>query len=224
MSKKIILKLLILITIVSCSSDDGEFTSNLPYYQFAESDRELMIDYAYAEGDILKYTNQDNETIELRVTEIVERKANEYSRGTFSGGGGILQSHYDTKIITLEIYQEGSEVCDGRVNYIFSKSGNKLKIGFHFSLWNKSPSTFIDSVERGSVHGFVRNPFLRLYQEMEINGIMYGKVMHFKSNSENPYNYYSDSEIFVNEAHYDLNFGIVQFLDINDKLWVLVTE
>jgi hypothetical protein len=223
--KKVIVLILTVFTVVSCSTDDNENESNHPYYQFSASDRDLMIDYDYKEGDVLTYKNQDNELLQFRVVEVIERKAREYSRGTFSGGGGILLSYYDSKIIKLEINQVGEDdLCCDQVNFIFSKNDDTLRFGIHFSLWNKSTSTFIDSSERGSVHISVNNPYERLYQTMTINGITYDKVMHFESDTDDPYNYYSDLSIYANEVFYDLNFGIVQFKDVEGKLWSLTNE
>lgn len=218
--KKIAILILVGLYMVSCNTDDDDVNeSKLSYYQFSESDRELIIDYDYLEGDVLKYKNQDNETLEFRVTEVVEGKVGEYSRS------GFLESHHDRKMITLEIYEAGAtDVCSGRVTYIFSKSSNRLKIGFYFSLWNKSATTLIELSEQTIVHQTIRHPYERLYQIMTVNGITYDKVMQFESGTAAPYNYYSDLEIYVNEALYDMNFGIVQFKDIEENIWNLSND
>ena len=54
--------------------------------------------------------------------------------GTFSGGGGILESYYDGKIIRFEIIENQANFTEEQVIYVFSKSKNVFKNGVKFPI------------------------------------------------------------------------------------------
>ena len=223
MKKSFLIISVLFITLIDCQSDDNNGL-DYPYYEFTEAENNFIINHNYQNGIILKYKNQDNQTIQFKVVEIIEEKANQYSSGTFSGGGGILEAYFDRKIIRLEIIENGTNYsCCDQINYVFSKRENVFKFGFKFPLWNKPSSIFIDEVQNPiDIQISSQNNYE--YEVFELNNITYDKVIKFQSDLNDEYNSSTNLEIFVNEVFYDLNFGIIQFKDINGKLWKLTEE
>lgn len=222
--KNIFVTILAVLTLVSCQTDDST-ERDYPYYQFEETDQKFIISHDYKEGDILVYKNEDNESLHLEVVEVTVRKAREVSQGTFSGGGGHTLAYFDSKIIRLEIIENGMNYsCCDQINYVFSKRGDTFRMGFKFPLWNQSSSSFIDEVQN-PVDVTINHQYGHTYQNINLDGVNYDEVLIFQS--ETPDRLYNDStntDILVNEIFYDLDFGIIQFKDIDGKLWSLTNE
>jgi hypothetical protein len=96
---KIVLTSLTLVLFFACSSENDQNPDNTPYYVFNTEDASLIINYDYLPGQIITYKNDAGEELHFKVLENETIKRGSYSNGTFSGGGGILENHYDSKII-----------------------------------------------------------------------------------------------------------------------------
>lgn len=215
--------IILVLTITSCERNE-ESTLDYPYYQFSESEKNLLVNNNYEIGDILTYRNQNNETLNFRVIESEEKKANQYSPSTFSGGGGNLEAYYDMLILRLEIIENGTNYsCCDQINYIFSKSNNLFKFGFKFPLWNKHSSTIIDD-SHFPIDVQLSNLNLNQLETLEIENTIYNRVILLQSESTEEINDSTNLEIFVNEVFYDIDFGIVQFNDLNGMVWKLIDE
>ena len=202
----------------SCSLDLNQENTDAPYYTFNNQDRSFVINYQYVVGQTIPYVNQSGDTLHFRVLENQTSKNASYSDGSLSGGEGLLENYYDSKIIQLEIPENPSTEPYALVNYIFSKNNNTLNTGINFPMWNLPLFTFIDEVQNSV------NIFINQDQEtstLTINGYQFNNVIKLRSNSTNSNN---DSRFGplvqnVNELWYDYDFGIIQFKDINDTLW-----
>lgn len=215
--------LALLMALISCQ---GDYDNGIdyPYYKFSETDKNSIINYDYEVGTVLTYKNQVNDILRFKVVEIKEGKTNQYSRGSFSGGGGYLEAYFERKIIRLEIIENGSGyTCCDQINYIFSKRENTFKFGFKFPLWNVPSSIIVDESQNPiDIQISSQNNFQ--YEVLEINNIVYDNVIKFQSDLTNSYNTSTNLDIFVNEIYYALDFGIIQFKDTNDMLWKLTDE
>ena len=202
----------------SCSLDLNQENTDAPYYTFNNQDRSFMINYQYVVGQTIPYVNQSGDTLHFRVLENQTSKNASYSDGSLSGGEGLLENYYDSKIIQLEILENPSTEPYAMANYIFSKNNNVLNTGINFPMWNLPLFSFIDEVQNSV------NIFINQDQEtttLTINGHQFNNVIKLISNSTNSNN---DSRFGplsqnVNELWYDYDFGIIQFKDINDILW-----
>ena len=202
----------------SCSLDLNQENTDAPYYTFNNQDRSFVINYQYVVGQTIPYVNQSGDTLHFRVLENQTSKNASYSDGSLSGGEGLLENYYDSKIIQLEIPENPSTEPYALVNYIFSKNNNTLNTGINFPMWNLPLFSFIDEVQNSV------NIFINQDQEtstLTINGYQFNNVIKLRSNSTNSNN---DSRFGplvqnVNELWYDYDFGIIQFKDINDTLW-----
>ena len=202
----------------SCSLDLNQENTDAPYYTFNNQDRSFVINYQYVVGQTIPYVNQSGDTLHFRVLENQTSKNASYSDGSLSGGEGLLENYYDSKIIQLEILENPSTEPYALVNYIFSKNNNTLNRGINFPIWNLPLFSFIDEVQNSV------NIFINQDQEtstLTINGYQFNNVIKLRSNSTNSNN---DSRFGplvqnVNELWYDYDFGIIQFKDINDTLW-----
>ena len=202
----------------SCSLDLNQENTDAPYYTFNNQDRSFMINYQYVAGQTIPYVNQSGDTLHFRVLENQTSKNASYSDGSLSGGEGLLENYYDSKIIQLEILENPSTEPYALVNYIFSKNNNTLNRGINFPMWNLPLFSFIDEVQNSV------NILINQDQEtstLTINGYQFNNVIKLRSNSTNSNN---DSRFGplvqnVNELWYDYDFGIIQFKDINDTLW-----
>ena len=202
----------------SCSLDLNQENTDAPYYTFNNQDRSFMINYQYVAGQTIPYVNQSGDTLHFRVLENQTSKNASYSDGSLSGGEGLLENYYDSKIIQLEILENTSTEPYAMANYIFSKNNNVLNTGINFPMWNLPLFSFIDEVQNSV------NIFINQDQEtttLTINGHQFNNVIKLISNSTNSNN---DSRFGplsqnVNELWYDYDFGIIQFKDINDILW-----
>ena len=202
----------------SCSLDLNQENTDAPYYTFNNQDRSFVINYQYVVGQTIPYVNQSGDTLHFRVLENQTSKNASYSDGSLSGGEGLLENYYDSKIIQLEILENPSTEPYALVNYIFSKNNNTLNRGINFPIWNLPLFSFIDEVQNSV------NILINQDQEtstLTINGYQFNNVIKLRSNSTNSNN---DSRFGplvqnVNELWYDYDFGIIQFKDINDTLW-----
>ena len=217
-----LLRLLILsigiIIFTGCETDDTH-----PYYRFNSEDETLLIKYNYIPNQIISYQNQFGEQLHFKVILNERKKNGYYSRGTFSGGGGHLEHYYDNITIKLEILENPSYEEYSKVNYYFSKNGVAFNSGMNFPLWNITTFGFIDQLQNKV------NIFNEDYKDLEriqmdINGHNFDNVVIINSNS----NEINDASSFgpllqnVNKIYYDYDFGIVQFIDIEDKEWKVI--
>lgn len=222
--KNIFVAILAVLALVSCQVNESTEQDH-PYYQFEESEQEFIISHDYKEGDILVYKNEDNESLHLEVVEVTVRKERVVSQGTFSGGGGHTLSYFDSKIIRLEIIENGeSHFCCDQINYVFSKRENIFRMGFKFPLWNQSSTSFIDELQN-PIDILINHEYDHTYQNINLDETNYGKVLLFQSESlNNPHNTSTNIDILAHKIFYDLNFGVIQFEDTDGKLWSLTNE
>lgn len=209
--------LCLLLLFYACGKEDTETN----YYRFTEEDRNYIISHNYQNGDVLTYKNQHNQSLQLRVVESKTTKAKQTSKGTFSGGGGLFEAYYDRKIIRLEmVNNEADNDETDEVIYVFSKRENTFTAGIRFPLWNKFSAAFVDQIN--TAVDLVFNVELNHKQEtINLNNKTFKKVVQFDSNLNDAYNDSSNIEIYVNQIFYDLEFGIIQFVDIDGKTWKL---
>lgn len=218
--------------LIGCNKADYE--DNVPYYTFSELEKELLI--KYIPNQIIVYKNQFNEELHFRVILNENKKLGYHSRGTFSGGGGYLENYFDSKMIRLEILGNGWDEDNphydadySTVNYIFSTSNGFSNIpdefinGFNLPMWNKNGAHQINE-------GLATvNVFLTEYNNiqktsMNVNGILFEKIVMIESNSNAIKNINSYGSLIqnVNKIYYDYDFGIVQFEDIDGKIWKVI--
>ena len=209
--------LCLLLLFYACGKEDTETN----YYRFTEEDRNYIISHNYQKGDVLTYKNQHNQMLQLRVIETKTTKAKQYSKGTFSGGGGLFEAYYDRKIIRLEIINNEADNAEkDYVVYVFSKRENILWTGIKFPLWNKFSAAFIDQIN--TPIDITLSDGLSHKETIKLNNKVFKKVVQFDSNLNDAYNNSSNIGIYVNQIFYDLEFGIIQFVDIDGKTWKLV--
>ena len=204
----------------SCSLDLNQENTEAPYYTFNNQDRSFMINYQYVAGQTIPYVNQSGDTLHFRVLENQTSKNASYSDGSLSGGEGLLENYYDSKIIQLEILENPSTEPYALVNYIFSKNNNTLNTGINFPMWNLPLFSFIDEIQN-SVNIFTNQYQGQTTSSVSINGHQFNKVITINTNSNDSGNDDRFGPLLqnVNEILYDYDFGIIQFKDINDTIW-----
>ncbi|HCQ14483.1 hypothetical protein [Flavobacterium sp.] len=225
-------KLVILINIIffafclnSCSiennNDDND--DGVTYHKFVTSDKNNILSYNYVPNQIITYENQFGEKLHFKVISNTTKKYGDYSSGTFSGGGGILESYYDSKIIRLEIVENEANFIEEQVSYIFSKSENNFKNGIKFPIWNFEQFTFFDEMDR-PININLRDFNNSTKIEMDINGHLFKKVVVINSGSDitKPNAWGALLPNNVNKLYYDFEFGIIQFNDIEGKNWKVI--
>ena len=210
-----------LIFLVGCGTDDK--VDSVPYYQFNAEDEQLLIKYNFVPNQTIIYENQFNEQINFKVISNVREKLGNYSNGTFSGGGGILQNYYDSKIIRMEILQNQDYDDNGLINYVFSKNSDNLNNGINIPMWNISNFTFIDEIQNPT--NIITTDFnTQMKTQMTINNHLFENVIVIESESDEVYlnSSYGTITKNVNKVFYDYDFGIIQFNDIEGKEWKLI--
>jgi hypothetical protein len=222
-------KLVILINVIlfafclnSCSKENND-DDGVTYYKFVESDKNNIINYNYIPNQIITYENQFGEKLHFKVISNTTKKYGDYSSGTFSGGGGILESYYDSKIIRLEIVENEANFIEEQVSYIFSKSEDNFKNGIKFPIWNVEEFTFFDEIDRPfNINLSNLNNSTKI--EMDINGHLFKKVVVINSGSNipKPNAWGAILANNVNKLYYDFEFGIIQFNDIEGKNWKVI--
>ncbi len=206
--------------LISCSEESQE--DSHPYYKFDASDASVISNYNYVKGQIITYQNQLGEQIHFKVIFNESKKYGDYTNGTFSGGGGILESYYDSKIVRLEMVENQMAFNGELVNYIFSKSKNTFKSGINFPIWNILDSGFFDEIDRDV------NINLGIYSNhsrvpITINGHLFNKVVLIESGFNTPASpNWGSLPNNVNKLYYDYDFGIVQFNDLDGNEWKVI--
>ena len=222
-------KLVILINVIllvfftnSCSKENNDDV--VTYYKFVESDKNNIINYNYIPNQIITYENQFGEKLHFKVISNTTKKFGDYSSGTFSGGGGILESYYDSKIIRLEIVENQANFIGEQVIYIFSKSENNFKNGIKLPIWNIEENTFFDEIDR-PYNVNLKNLNNSSKIEMNINGHLFQKVVEINSGSNIELPIYFYGGILpnnINKLYYDFEFGIIQFNDVDGNNWKII--
>jgi hypothetical protein len=158
----------------SCTNEENR--DELPHYTFNNNEKNNIINYNYLPNQIITYENQFGEKLHFKVISNTTNKYGDYSNGTFSGGGGILESYYDSKIIRLEIVENEANFIAEQLIYIFSKSENNFKNGIKFPIWNIEDNTFFDEIDR-PFNINLRNLNNSSKIEMNVNGHLFKKVV-----------------------------------------------
>ncbi len=210
-----------LIFLVGCATDDNVVSK--PYYEFNTEDEKLLIKYDYIPNQIITYENQFNEQLNFKVISNVREKLGNYSSGTFSGGGGILQNYYDSKIIRFEILENQNYDRHGIVDYIFSKNSDYLNNGLNLPMWNISQFTFIDEIQNPA-NIIMTDLNTQTKTQMTVNNHLFEKIVVIESESyeENLNSSYGTITKNVNKVFYDYDFGVIQFNDIEGKEWKII--
>jgi hypothetical protein len=107
------------------------------------------------------------------------------------------------------------------VSYIFSKSDDKFKNGIYFPLWNKQTFAYFDEMDR-SFNINLRDFNIPAKQEMTINNHLFKKVVFISSGIDIALSYDANLPSNVNSLYYDYDFGIIQFEDIDGKIWKVI--
>ncbi|WP_299781496.1 hypothetical protein [uncultured Formosa sp.] len=208
-----------------CEIDHNEET--YPYYKFESEDDTLLIKYNYIPNQIITYKNQFNKKLNFRVISNITEKRGSYSRGTFSGGGGLLVNYYDSKIIRLEIIENPSNTSNSgdysKVNYVFSKNKSVFVNGFNFPMWNITSFYSINELQ-DNVNVYLSDFNEIPKTEMSINNHVFKAVVVIDSNSDESLNNSSFGPLLqnVNKIFYDYDFGIVQFNDVDGNEWKVI--
>ena len=209
---------ILLFILNSCTkenSDDGK-----TYYKFVENDYQFIINYNYTANQVLIYENQNGEKLHFKVISNIAEKT-----GQYSGGGGLVGSsssldyYYDNKIIRIGIVENQNNFREGQVIYNFSKSENIFKNAINFPMINISSSSFFDEIDRPFNVGLnAFNPANKT--QKVVNGKTFSRVIEFNSNNPAVLNITSGALTKnVNKIFYDYDFGIIQFEEINGKIW-----
>ena len=206
----------------SCSKENND--DGVTYYKIVDNDKNNIINYNYVPNQTITYENQFGEKLHFKVISNTTKKYGDYSNGTFSGGGGILESYYDSKIIRLEIVENEANFIAEQLIYVFSKSENNFKNSINFPIWNIGENTFLDEIDR-PFNVSLRNLNNSSKIEMNVNGHLFKKVVEINSSSivELPIYFYGGLlQNNVNKIYYDFEFGIIQFSDIEGKIWKII--
>lgn len=204
--------------IISCTkenSDDGK-----TYYKFSNIDNSNIINYNYVPNQIIIYENQNGDQLRFKVISNIAKKEGQYSGSSFVGSYSSLDYYYDSKIIRLEIIENQNNYREDQIIYNFSKSDNIFKNAINFPIWNISNSTFYDEIDRPfNISLFTYNSVNKI--QMTINGHLFNKVVEINSsnNSILQLNYGGLLPKNVNKLFYDYEFGIIEFTDIEGKIW-----
>ena len=218
-----ILLFTLIFTLVGCSINEENTDDNVTYYKFTDNDKNNIINYNYIPNQIITYENQFGDKLHFKVISNTTKKYGTYSSGTFSGGGGILESYYDSKIVRFEIFENNANYIQEQVSYIFSKSENNFKNGIKFPIWNIDDFSFFDENDR-PININLRNFNNSTKIEMNINGHIFKKVVIIDSGSDfaTPNTWEAILPNNVNKLYYDFEFGIIQFNDIEGENWKVV--
>ncbi len=215
---------LFLSTFIGCkktTTDDG-----LPYYQFTDNDK-LKLVSSLTNNSILKYKNQDNDTINFYVRDYQSGKT-DYSTGTFSGGN-TTYFHYDRQKILMQYTTQGYTWSDCEINIEKYPVGSNYQTQYPivgtptfraymtFPLWNGFNGT--DTFSKT-----INIDFGLSVSSMTINSKTYNSVRMINSNKLQTL----EPNILppaiprnVNVIYYDQNAGIIGFDDLNGKNWRL---
>ena len=209
----------------SCESNNDE--DRYPYYRFTTEDEQLIINYDYVPDQIIIYRNQLGEELNFKVISNERKKRGYYSRGTLSGGGGLLQNYYDSKIIRIDILENvGNSGGSGdytAVNYVFSKNDNEFENGLNFPMWNVQLFSFINEIQ-DNVNIYLRDYNNAQKTTLNVNGHLFEKVVEINSGSDDSYNSFLFGSLVqnVNQIYYDYEFGVIQFKDIEGNEWKVI--
>lgn len=197
------------------NSDDGK-----TYYKFVANDFNFIINYNYVNDQIIIYENQFGEQLHFKVISNILKKASKYSGSGFVGSYSSLDYYYDNKTIRLFIIENGEIYNSNQIIYNFSKSQNIFKNAIDFPLWNESSSSFFDEIDTPfNVRLFEYNSSNKI--QLNVNGHTFEKVIEINSNNNLLLNIGNGSILNrnINKIWYDYEFGIVQFKDIDGKIW-----
>lgn len=209
-----------MLVLTSCSTQMEEDTH--PYYRFTTTDNNLIVKFNYTFDQIITYENQLGEQLHFKVISNNTKKYGDYFESTFSGGGGILQSYYDCKIIKFQIIENQANFTEEQVSYIFSKSENVFKDGVKLPIWNTDDFAFFDEVDR-PFNINLKNYNVITREQMNINGHLFDKVVSIQSGSTNSEpNALGALPNNVNKVFYDFDFGIIQFNDLDGNEWKVI--
>jgi hypothetical protein len=208
--------------LLGCNSDSNSIYA-VKHFKFNTEDKKLLIKYNYAEGQIITYQNQFGEQLHFKVLLNEIKKFGDYTSGTFSGGGGILESYYDGKIIRMEIIENEAGFLQEQIIYNFSKSEDRFKSGVQFPIWNLNENAFFDEQDRPFNIG-LNNYFYNTKIQITLNGHTFQKVVTINSNDNNVLSPSFGALLTnnINKLYYDFDFGIVQFNDIDGKEWKVI--
>lgn len=214
----IITAVLVSLFVMGCSTSSSQ-EDQVPHYRFSSADLAQIIQYPYTPGQQLTYSNANGETLHFRVLSNTTKKRGTYSQGTFSGGGGILQSYYDSKVIRLEIIENQAASPYEQVIYIFSKSENQFKNGIRFPIWNFENYSFVDEIDQPFNINLIPYNY-STPTTISINGRSFSTVAINSQNTSPLLNSGGGAlPNSIRKVDYDFSFGIVQFEDINGVLW-----
>ncbi len=214
--KKLIF-VLILACLYSCSSDTPR--ESVPYFRFTESDRQKIINHDYQQGQTITYKNQDGVFLHFEILEVADDKVNQYSPSTFSGGGGLLESSYDRKAIRFSV-SENDGITEGEQGtYLFTKKNDQLTIAFNLPMWNLTNAIM---AEEQYVTNIVIDLSAYSIGQRTVDGHLFSKVLTINSATENvPVNAVGALPNNVHKIFYDLEFGIIEFHDLDGNTWTV---
>ncbi len=196
--------LFLMILLFSCREEtevnDNPF--NLPYYQFTAEDKSRLLKN-YFNGKKLIYKSDDNLVREFEIINYYQGKI-AFGTGSFSGGN-IIWFYHD-----IQKFEYKTEGFPYKEQYLqrFETEGKKSKFyGIsNFPLWNDSSSFIID--------------FSQPTISIIINGKIYNKVRIYMSNKNDIFSY-AGNERNVNKVYYDEEFGIIKYIEVKGRIWLL---
>lgn len=221
--KAIIYIALLMFGLLSCSKKNAN--NGIPYYQFSKEDKSRLL-ASYNEGRELVYKNQDNEEIKFKVSKSTTEKTL-YAVGALWGTYLSEKFYYDAQTIEMQYNEYFWSTCKIELdkypvgsNYLtqYPVAGTPEFIGFiTFPLWNgfNGEDSFSNSIKIDFTTGL---------SSLTINRKVYSKVRVFQSGKNQvlrPNNNLSMLPRNVNKIYYDENYGIIEFDDLEGKLWRL---
>lgn len=211
--KNLMISLTIMLSLYSCSYDLG---SNPNYYRFNRSDYNYIPASYNVIGKMIKFKNTQNEEIFLKVLN--------YEITKETGGGFIMpmlnfdeyiEYHYYNKLhieLVVTDYTGGLIDCSQKFIEIENYGGSTLKTSLNSSC---KPDPYCTS----STDDRFELPCT--FEEMNINGFLYTKVLRVFNNSDAHFH----PDYTFDTVFYDCKHGFIAFRDSkNDILFTKVSE
>jgi hypothetical protein len=203
--KKLMLILLFLTVLISCSSNS---TDDPASYEFSETDFEFLPQEYANVGQVYRFKNQENEEIQLKVASFDLRE--------MTGGGiGTSQNlfYYEELEIIMEVINASNDNCD-TMKILAAKQQND------FLIWVYELESLFPCSSSQSWQESIDRPFVT--SEMTIQGKRYDKVVSLFEGASN-IDFYPGYTI--DRIYYDLDNGFIGFDDsVQNVEFRIVTE
>jgi hypothetical protein len=205
--------LVVLTVLFSCSTEEpSEGVSFVLDFNFDSEEKPLIISHDYQVGDILVFNGSDGSKIEIEVVDVVSG-SNEYG----GGAGWYTIQPYETDQLRISFegtdsrYEQPFEMM---YDFKFTQFGT-FHMGLDFPYWNGRENWYNGS--------FNIRPLLSGERiEVELNNRSFGNV-YTLSSGETRFEQWHQGHVpwSVNHALWDIDFGIIQFSDVNGIIYTV---